>query len=159
MTLLPNEVNVQIEGRTVKVKAWLYKYQSIAGGVVPVLFLDTDFEVNAPEDREISYYLYGGDERYRLKQEAILGFGGVRMLDALGFHVRKYHMNEGHSSFLVVELLRKYAMDEEKVRELCVFTTHTPVEAGHDKFNYDLVAGVLETVDLATLKITAAKKN
>ncbi len=152
LTLLPNEVNVQIDGRTVKVKAWLYKYQSIGGGVVPVLFLDTDFEVNFPHDREISYYLYGGDERYRLKQEAILGFGGVRMLDALGFNVRKYHLNEGHSSFLAVELLRKYAGDEEKVREQCVFTTHTPVESGHDKFTYDLVREVLETVDLAVLK-------
>jgi glycogen phosphorylase len=152
LTLLPNEVNVQIEGRTVKVKAWLYKYQSIGGGVVPVLFLDTDFEVNFPYDREISYYLYGGDERYRLKQEAILGFGGVRMLDALGFNVRKYHLNEGHSSFLAVELLRKYAGDEEKVREACVFTTHTPVESGHDKFSYDVVKEILETVDLSVLK-------
>ncbi|MGD6852126.1 MAG: alpha-glucan family phosphorylase [Candidatus Bathyarchaeia archaeon] len=152
MTLLPNEVFVQIEGRTVKVKAWLYKYRSITGGVVPVLFLDTDFDANAQQDREITYYLYGGDERYRLKQEAILGFGGVRMLDALGFHVRKYHMNEGHSSFLAVELLRKYAMDEEKVKELCVFTTHTPVEAGHDRFTYNMVREVLETVDLSLLK-------
>jgi starch phosphorylase len=152
MTLLPNEVHVQIEGRTVKVKAWLYKYESVTGGVVPVLFLDTDFDGNAQQDREITFYLYGGDERYRLKQEAILGFGGVRMLDALGFHVRKYHMNEGHSSFLAVELLRKYDMDEEKVKELCVFTTHTPVEAGHDKFSYDLIRQVLETVDLALLK-------
>ena len=103
MTLLPNEVNVQIEGRTVKVKAWLYKYQSVTGGVVPVFFL-TLTRGNEQQDREITYYLYGGDERYRLKQEAILGFGGVRMLDALGFRVRKYHMNEGHSSFLAVEL-------------------------------------------------------
>ena len=152
MTLLPNEVNVQIEGRTVKVKTWLYKYRSVTGGVVPVLFLDTDFDANTPEDREISFYLYGGNERYRLKQEAVLGFGGVRMLDALGFHIRKYHMNEGHSSFLAVELMRKHAMDEEKVKELCVFTTHTPVEAGHDKFSYDLIREVLETVDLNTLK-------
>ena len=152
MVLLPNEVYVQIEGRTVKVKAWLYKYQSITGGVVPVIFLDTDVDGNTPEDREITFYLYGGDEKYRLKQEAILGFGGARMLDALGFHVRKYHMNEGHSSFLSLELLRKFDMDAAKVRELCVFTTHTPVEAGHDKFNYDLVAEVLQTVDLALLK-------
>lgn len=151
MTLLPNEVSVQIEGRSVKVKAWLYKYQSITGGVVPVLFLDTDCDGNTPEDREITFYLYGGNERYRLKQEAILGFGGVRMLDALGFKVRKYHMNEGHSSLLAVELLNKNGMDPEKVRELCVFTTHTPVEAGHDKFNYDLVKEVLEPTDLATL--------
>jgi starch phosphorylase len=152
MTLLPNEVAVQIEGRTVKVKAWLYKYKSVTGGVVPLLFLDTDFEANAPEDREISYYLYGGNEKYRLKQEAVLGFGGVRMLDALGFRIRKYHMNEGHSSFLSLELLRKNGMDVDKVRELCVFTTHTPIEAGHDNFNYDLVSSVLETVDLEPLK-------
>jgi len=152
MKLLPNEVNVQIEGRTVKVRAWLYTYQSVTGGMVPVFFLDTDFETNEPQDREISFYLYGGNERYRLKQEAILGFGGVRILDALGFHVRKYHMNEGHSSFLAVELMRKYAMDVEKVKELCVFTTHTPVEAGHDRFSYDLVQEVLETIDLSLLK-------
>ncbi len=152
MTLVPNEVYVQIEGRNVKVRAWLYKYQSVTGGVVPVLFLDTDCDGNTSEDREITFYLYGGDERYRLKQEAILGFGGVRMLDALGFKVRKYHMNEGHSSLLAVELLRKNGSDPEKVKELCVFTTHTPVEAGHDKFSYDLVAEVLGTGDLATLK-------
>jgi len=152
LVLLPNEVYVQIEGRSVKVKAWLYKYKSVTGGVVPVIFLDTDHDGNTTEDREITFYLYGGNERYRLKQEAILGFGGVRMLDALGFRVRKYHMNEGHSSFLSVELLRKFGMDTEKVRELCVFTTHTPVDAGHDKFNYGLVSEVLETVDLEPLK-------
>ncbi len=152
MTLLPNEVNVQIEGRAVKVKAWLYTYHSLTGSIVPVLFLDTDFESNAQQDREIAYYLYGGDETYRLKQEAILGFGGVRMLDALGFKVRKFHMNEGHSSFLALELLRKFDNDAERVREACVFTTHTPVEAGHDKFSYDLVMQVLETVEFATLK-------
>ena len=116
MTLLPNQVFVQIEGRDVKVKAWLYKYQSMTGGVVPVLFLDTDCDGNTPEDREITFYLYGGNEKYRLKQEAILGFGGVRMLEALGFRVRKYHMNEGHSSLLAVELLRKNGSDPEKVK-------------------------------------------
>jgi starch phosphorylase len=153
MTLLPNEVIVQIEGRSVKVKAWLYKYQSITGGIVPVLFLDTDVDGNTPEDREITFYLYGGNEKYRLKQEAILGFGGVRMLDALGFRIRKFHMNEGHSSFLALELLGRNGLDAEKVRELCVFTTHTPVEAGHDQFNYDLVEEVLNgSVDLSTLK-------
>jgi starch phosphorylase len=152
MVLLPNEVYVQIEGRRVKVKAWLYKYKSVTGGVVPVIFLDTDNDGNTSEDREITFYLYGGNERYRLKQEAILGFGGVRMLDALGFRVRKYHMNEGHSSFLSVELLRKFGMDAEKVREFCVFTTHTPVEAGHDKFNYGLISEVLDTVDVTLLR-------
>ena len=152
MKLLPNQVFVQIERRDVKVKAWLYKYQSMTGGVVPVLFLDTDCDGNTPEDREITFYLYGGNEKYRLSQEAILGFGGVRMLEALGFRVRKYHMNEGHSSLLAVELLRKNGSDPEKVKELCVFTTHTPVDAGHDKFSYDLVEQIVGAVDLAILK-------
>ncbi len=153
MTLLPNEVNVTIQGRQVKVKAWLYKYQGVTGAVVPVLFLDTDVEGNAQQDREITFYLYGGDERYRLKQEVVLGFGGVRMLDALGFKVRKYHLNEGHSSFLALELLRKNDMDPMKVCQLCIFTTHTPVEAGHDRFNYDLVKEVLNgATDLEALK-------
>jgi starch phosphorylase len=153
MTLLPNEVIVEIQSRPVKVKAWLYKYKGVTGGVVPVFFLDTDFDGNLPEDREISFYLYGGDERYRLKQETVLGFGGVRMLDALGFKVRKYHMNEGHSSFLALELLHKNGMDPSKVCELCVFTTHTPVESGHDRFNYDLVREVLgNSTDLTVLR-------
>ena len=152
LTLLPSEVSIEIEGRTVKVHAWLYVYQSITGGAVPVLFLDTDFDANTQADREISFYLYGGDEQYRLKQEAVLGFGGVRMLDALGFQIRKYHMNEGHSSFLAVELMHKHNQDAEKVKELCIFTTHTPVEAGHDRFNYDLINNILPTTDLALLK-------
>ena len=152
MIQLPNEVTVQIQGRAVKVKAWLYKYKSLTGGVVPVLFLDTDVEGNTSEDREITFYLYGGNEKYRLKQEAILGLGGVRMLDALGFKVRKYHMNEGHSSLLALELLRKNSMDIDRVRELCVFTTHTPVEAGHDKFSYELVSEVLEGSHIEALR-------
>lgn len=153
MQLLPREVSVHIQGREVKVKAWLYKLKSVTGGVVPVLFLDTDVEANIPEDREITFYLYGGDQKYRVKQEVVLGVGGVRMLDALGFKIRKYHINEGHASFLALELLHKYAMDAEKVRELCVFTTHTPVESGHDKFSYDLVRDVLDgATDMNALK-------
>jgi starch phosphorylase len=152
MIQLQNEVTVQIQGRAVKVKAWLYKYKSVVGGVVPVLFLDTDVEGNTPEDREITFYLYGGNEKYRLKQEAILGLGGVRMLDALGFKVRKYHMNEGHSSLLALELLRKNGMDVDRVRDLCVFTTHTPVEAGHDKFSYELVSEVLDSSHIEALR-------
>jgi starch phosphorylase len=152
MFQLPNEVSVQIQGRSVKIKTWLYKYKSITGGVVPVLFLDTDVEGNTPENREITFYLYGGNETYRLKQEAILGLGGVRMLNSLGFKVRKYHMNEGHSSLLALELLRNNGMNVDRVRELCVFTTHTPVEAGHDKFNYDLVAEVLDGENFEALK-------
>jgi starch phosphorylase len=153
MQLLSTEVKVQIQKRDVRIKPWLYNVKSQTGGVVSVYFLDTDIEGNTPEDREITSFLYGGDERYRLKQEIVLGIGGVRILDALGLNVRKYHMNEGHSSLLALELLQKNGMDTDKVRSLCVFTTHTPVDAGHDKFSYDLVREVLgEPVPLGMLK-------
>ena len=153
MELLPTEVKVQIQKREVRIKAWLYNVQSLTGGVVPILFLDTDVEGNFPEDREITSFLYGGDERYRLKQEIVLGIGGARMLEALGFSIRKYHMNEGHSSLLTLELLQRYRMDIDRVRELCIFTTHTPVEAGHDKFHYDLVQEIMgEIIPLEVLK-------
>jgi len=153
MELLPTEVKVQIQKRDVKVKAWLYNVQSLTGGVIPIVFLDTDVEGNFPEDREITSFLYGGDERYRLKQEIVLGIGGARMLESLGFGIRKYHMNEGHSSLLTLELLQKYRMDIDRVREVCIFTTHTPVEAGHDKFSYDLVQEIMgEIVPLEVLK-------
>ncbi len=153
MKLLPGEAKVKIQNRDVKIKAWFYNVLSITGGVIPVLFLDTDVEGNAPEDREITSYLYGGDERYRLKQEIVLGIGGVRILDALDFKIRRYHMNEGHSSLLALELLRKHKMDVDKVRDLCIFTTHTPVEVGHDKFPYEIVEEIMgDLIPLETLK-------
>jgi starch phosphorylase len=130
-----------------------------------VILLDTDLNENTAADREITRYLYGGDERYRLKQEIVLGIGGVRMLHALGFEVSRYHMNEGHSALLTLELLRRHTYppnslapgepryDVPRVREMCNFTTHTPAEAGHDKFRYDLVSGVLGGYfDIAALK-------
>ena len=143
LTLMPNKVTVNIEGRPVKVQAWLYEYQSTTGGMVPILFLDTDIDENAPEDRRITDSLYGGDKRYRLKQEIVLGIAGTRILKHLPFKIRKYHMNEGHSSLLTLELLRANSMDEEKVRNLCVFTTHSPVEAAFDQFTYELIEQVL----------------
>ncbi len=150
MTLAPEKVSVTIEGRTVYIQAWIYFVESLRGGAVPVIFLDTDLPENNEEDRALTQYLYGGDNTYRIKQEVILGIGGVRMLRELGFQVKKYHMNEGHAAFLTLELLHEHKKDIEAVwdesliwdvdavRELCVFTTHTPVEAGHDKFSYDL---------------------
>jgi starch phosphorylase len=157
-TLMPGRVAVQIEGRQVLVQAWMYVQESITGGKVPIFFLDTDMPENSPEDRQITHYLYGGDQRYRLVQEAVLGIGGVRMLRELDFQIRKYHMNEGHASLLTVELLREYKRDIEEVwdedlvwdvnriRELCVFTTHTPVAAGHDQFPYGLIQKVLPDI-------------
>jgi starch phosphorylase len=146
MTLLSPQVTLKIQGRDVQLQAWHYDYQSPTGGKVPIFYLDTDVEGNSNEDRDITAYLYGGDYRYRLKQETVLGIGGVRMIEALGFDVRRYHMNEGHSGLLGVELLRRYGMDENKVREQCIFTTHTPVEAGHDQFPYDVVRDIIGEV-------------
>jgi starch phosphorylase len=144
MDLLPDEVNVKIGGRNVKIRAWLYEHRSLTGGVIPVLFLDTDVEGNSAEDRRITDCLYGGDDRYRLKQEIVLGIGGVRILEALNFNVKSYHMNESHSSLLTLELLKKNDMDPEKVGNQCIFTTHTPVEVAFDKFSYDIVGDFLK---------------
>ncbi len=153
MIELPTQVRVQIQDRDVRIKAWLYDHQSLIGGLVSLLFLDTDVEGNTSEDSDITSFLYGGDERYRLKQEIILGIGGVRMLKAAGFKIGRYHMNEGHSSLLTLELLRNNKMEPDKVKDLCIFTTHTPVEAGMDKFPYGLVQETLgEFIPLDVLK-------
>jgi glycogen phosphorylase len=158
--LMPKKATVTIEGRQVKVQAWLYEHQSPTGGMVPILFLDTDVAGNTPEDRRITDYLYGGDKRYRFKQEIVLGIGGVKLLKELGFKVKKYHMNEGHSALLTFELLKENRMDAEKVQNLCVFTTHTPIEAAFDQFPYDLVKEVLGTEYLmSTLTQYASQDN
>jgi len=144
MTLLTEKVTVDIEGRSVLVQAWVYPVEGITGYRVPVLFLDTNLAANEPEDREISAYLYGGDERYRLKQEVVLGFGGAHMLQILDHdNLQAYHMNEGHAALLTLELMDRYQQDLDKVKALCVFTTHTPVPAGHDTFDVDTVRDVL----------------
>jgi starch phosphorylase len=147
---LPARARVAIEGRPVEVRAWRYDVTGIHGHVVPVLFLDTDLDANAEPDRRLCYYLYGGDAAYRLAQEAILGLGGVRMLRALQCtSLARYHMNEGHASLLVLELLHEFVQKEgaraatrahvDAIRPLCVFTTHTAVPAGHDRFPLELV--------------------
>lgn len=170
MELLPQRAMVQIEGREVSVQAWFYNVKSLTGGNIPVFFLDTDIVENQAQDREVTAYLYGGDKTYRLKQEIVLGLGGVRMLHEMGFEIKKYHMNEGHASFLTLELLQrskrpiedvwdeKLVWDRRSVKNLCVFTTHTPVEAGHDKFPYDLVSRVMgEIIPVPVLKELAGK--
>jgi glycogen phosphorylase len=164
-TRLSAGVAVPIDGRDVWVSAWLYLVQGHTGGQVPVILLDTDLPFNAKEDRAITDRLYVADPIYRLKQEAVLGIAGCRMLRALGFSIRKYHMNEGHAALLSLELMHRFAyaaelvrpgepgFDLPRVRNMCVFTTHTPVEAGHDKFPYETVSRVLgDYVDIRTLK-------
>lgn len=151
---LPQRVALTVEGRKVMIRAWRRDVRGVGGFIVPVYFLDADLPENLPWDRTLTDFLYGGDARYRLCQEAVLGIGGVRMLRALGCTVLdRFHMNEGHSSLLALELLdeqmrragRRSASHEdvEAVRKLCVFTTHTPVAAGHDQFPMDLVDRVL----------------
>ncbi|TVR64074.1 MAG: alpha-glucan family phosphorylase [Gemmatimonadales bacterium] len=148
-------VEVTLEGRTIQVRAWRYTIRGVHNHEVPVLFLDTDVPGNRDDDRAITNHLYGGDERLRLRQEAILGIGGVRMLRALGKDkLGTFHMNEGHAALLAVELLgelgapgdmkaEEVEKSVEAVKKLCVFTTHTPVAAGHDRFTIGMMRSVL----------------
>ena len=137
-------VEVNIEGRRVKVQAWEYQVIGSSGYIVPVYFLDTDVEENSDYDRTLTKHLYGGDQYYRLCQEIVLGIGGVRFLEARNYkNLLKYHMNEGHAAFLTVELLKKLNDNKDKVKKMCVFTTHTPVESGHDVFPKDMVIKAL----------------
>lgn len=147
LTLLPNEVTVLIESRVVKVRAWCRELKGKTEFTVPVYFLDTDVEGNTPEDRQLTWYLYGGDQRYRLCQEIILGSGGLRMLRDLGYaNIDDYHLNEGHAAFLLLELIREMGYEQyEKAREHGIFTTHTPVSAGHDHFSWDLINRVMDS--------------
>jgi len=134
LTLLPSKTTVTIDEREVNIRVWLYRFKGINGYIVPVFFLDSNVEGNNEWDRNLTKYLYGGDNKYRLGQEIILGIGGIRMLHALGYDtIDKHHMNEGHAALGTLELYRQLK-NVEKVREQCVFTTHTPVAAGHDQF-------------------------
>jgi glycogen phosphorylase len=145
---------VSIEGRAVQLRAWRFDVKGITGASVPVLLLDSDLPENGESDRHLTDSLYGGDDRYRLCQEIILGIGGVRMLRALGYtNIRRFHMNEGHAALLVLELgfeeMKRRGLTEATrevalaVKPLCVFTTHTPVPAGHDQFALAMVREVL----------------
>ncbi len=161
LTELPARASVTIEQRTVQLRAWTFEVAGLDGYKVPVLFLDSHLPENNEADRTLTDLLYGGDPRYRLCQEIILGIGGVRMLRTLGHEgIERFHINEGHAGLLTVELLRQTmqqggkkefsAADVENVRHRCAFTTHTPVPAGHDRFPHEMVASVLdaESVDL-----------
>ena len=160
---MPARAAVTIEGRAVHIRAWERHVLGCGGATVPVYFLDTDLPENSEWDRTLTHFLYGGDSHYRLCQEVVLGMGGVRLLAALGYdRLERFHMNEGHASFLALELLEDHARqmgraspnrdDVETVRRLCVFTTHTPVPAGHDRFPLELVTRVLGDRDAFRMK-------
>jgi glycogen phosphorylase len=152
---LAPRVEIEIEARRVFVRAWCYRVRGQNGHTVPVYLLDTDLPENAEPDRSITDQLYGGDPRYRLCQEAVLGLAGVRMLRALGHdRIDRFHLNEGHAALAVLELLAEEQLAPpqdgaeliacvERVRGCCVFTTHTPVPAGHDVFPEQLAGSVL----------------
>ena len=136
----------------VKIKAWRYKIKGQSDFTLPVYFLDTNLEENKEEYRYLTGKLYGGDNRYRLMQEIVLGRGGVRLLEELKCtEIERYHLNEGHAALATIELLSqlkpkpftlstKSIKDRaDEIREKCVFTTHTPVKAGHDSFSLDMV--------------------
>jgi len=143
LSLLPSKTSVTIEDREVNIRSWHYPVKGVSGYVVPVFFLDTNIEENSDQDREITKHLYGGDNKYRLSQEIVLGIGGVRALQAFGYTtIDKYHMNEGHAALGTLELFSRLK-DIEKVREQCVFTTHTPVAAGHDQFDLSFARPML----------------
>ena len=117
MTELKERVTITIEKRRVKIRVWRYDIVGLTGFKVPVYFLDTFLDENAPEDRGLTDYLYGGDNKYRFCQEVILGIGGLRMLRQLGYRkVRKFHMNEGHASLLGIELLTEQMQMKGKAK-------------------------------------------
>lgn len=156
---LPSRVQVCIEGRNLYIRGWRFDVVGCGGHVIPVLLLDTDLHVNSTADRALTQQLYGGDQRHRLCQEVVLGIGGVRMLRSLQLDkLVQFHMNEGHAALLGLELLDERAKslgrntfngeDVQAVRRQCVFTTHTPVPAGHDRFDFDLVEQVLGRSDI-----------
>ena len=150
------QVTVPLEGHDVQVRAWRFVVEGLAGQI-PVYLLDTDVPGNAEPYRTITNQLYGGDARLRLLQEAVLGLGGVAVLEACGHECSTYHMNEGHSALLGLALMeqheRQHGADAlAEVRRHCVFTTHTPVPAGHDKFPMDMVRSVLGEERARTLE-------
>ena len=159
-------ITVEIASRPVALRPWLYIVEGCDKGQVPVFFLDSDLPENSPEDRRLTAQLYGGDQRYRLSQEIILGIGGLRLIKALEIrNILNFHLNEGHAALLTLELLKRYqrdieeiwdpnqVWDYERVRNHCVFTTHTPVPAGHDRFDYHLVEELLGSyMPLSVLK-------
>jgi glycogen phosphorylase len=151
-------VTVLIEGRIVAIRVWRYDIEGVTGHTIPIYLLDTDLEENDPRDRALTDHLYGGDGDYRLRQEMVLGIGGARVLEALCYRPWIYHLNEGHAALLTIALLERQvrgrsryqatsdqATDEDlvAVRAHCVFTTHTPVPAGHDCFSMEQAHRIL----------------
>ncbi len=133
------ECQVNIKNENIIVKIWKYEYTGVTGHIVPIYFLDTNHKDNPQWAKDLTDHLYVGD---RMAQELVLGIGGYRALNSLEHNsIQKFHMNEGHSSFLTLEMYKdlgkKEGFEDSHVKERCIFTTHTPIPAGHDKFDYE----------------------
>ncbi|MFH1453324.1 MAG: alpha-glucan family phosphorylase [Armatimonadota bacterium] len=140
------EVELIIDSKPVKIRAWKYDLKGQTGFSVPIYFLDTWVEGNSHFNKMINKKLYDSNPQFRISQEMILGIGGVKMLRALGYskeEIKIYHMNEGHASFLTLELLKEFNYNKEEVKKRCVLTTHTPVPAGHDVFDYGIAKKIM----------------
>ncbi len=142
MTKTDIEFSLDLDNTQIKISVWKVEIEGILGHNVPVYFLDTFNEDNTPEHRSLSGRLYGGDDNTRIRQEYILGVGGVRLFDFLDQDLSGIHLNEGHCTFALLELLEK-GWSRQYLREHTLFTTHTPVPAGHDRFEWSLVEHVM----------------
>lgn len=140
LELLNKRISLKIENEQVFLKIWKYIIRG-AKSNIPIYFLDSNCEENSLAMKELTSKLYLGDKEHRLKQEIVLGIGGVKLLKELNCKINKYHLNEGHSALVILELLKKYSKKE--LKEKIIFTTHTPVPAGHDKFDRVLVERLL----------------
>ncbi|MCP4760263.1 MAG: alpha-glucan family phosphorylase, partial [archaeon] len=140
---VPNIIEIEIQGKKVKVGAWKYEVIGETGWRVPVYLLDTEIDGNEQWQKNFTHVLYDATPFQRIVQEMILGIGGSKLLDELGYNINTYHLNEGHASFLTLYLNKKFKENLEEVKKRCMFTTHTPVPAGHDRFEYDLAKDVL----------------
>jgi starch phosphorylase len=169
LALTKHQVTVNVEGKPVTLQAWQYDIKGHGGHIVPTYFLDAAISSNDPYHQTLTDCLYGGDERYRICQETILGMGGVKLLEKIGGDFGTYHMNEGHAAFLTLQLLQNQLQgkalqtatdsDLSAVKKLCMFTTHTPVKAGHDCFSKQLVEKALGSETVAGLTKIGLIKN
>ncbi len=171
-TMLPSAgktVTFTLQNRPVQVTAWRFDVVGVKGHVIPVFLLDTDLEGNEAWDRQLTDHLYGGDTYYRLCQEAVLGLGGTQLLREMGCEPEVYHMNEGHAALLSLALLQERLgdaklttateADVDAVKQMCVFTTHTPVPAGHDMFGMDQAHAILGDERTETIERFGALHN
>jgi starch phosphorylase len=162
-------IALTLQGREIMIRAWRFDVVGCTGHVIPVFMLDTDVDGNNPYDRTLTDKLYGGDTYYRLCQEAVLGLGGIHLLNALGFQPEVCHMNEGHAALLTIGLLEQRLEntslmnatedDVQVVKQRSVFTTHTPVPAGHDQFGVDQMQQVLGHERASTIERFGALHN